>query len=301
MTHHQRRAYRIAGAALGVLALASMTACGGSTSTANTSPPPTGTASPAADAGSNTVTVDGLDFSYKISGSPHAGLVRMTFANKGQYAHEMGLARIKDGVTLDHLKGALAQSEDAAKAMLIDPDREITGPATVAPNKTETVTAPLDAGHYVVTCFLPGPDGMPHVAMGMIGDFTVTDGGAGVAPPKDIGTVALTDTAITLPANFATGGTFAVRNTGTKPHDFSVTTLTAQPLMDFFQCVGQSMEKNTPIDTCPGSLVAGVTGIAPGQSAYLTVTLPKGNYGYVSTEGEGADFQAGLHGTLTVG
>lgn len=297
MTVHQRRAYRMAGAVLGVIALASMTACGGSTSAANTAPPPTGAASAA---GSNTVTVDGLDYSYKISGSPHAGLVSMTFANKGQYAHEMGLARMKDGVTLEALKGALAKSEDAAKAMLIDPDSETTGPATVGPQRTETVTAPLDAGHYVVTCFLPGPDGMPHVMMGMIGEFTVTGGGAGVAPPKDDGIVALTDTGITLPTNFATGGTFEVRNTGTKPHDFSVTTLTGQPLMAFFQCVGQSMEKSTPIDTCPGSLVAGVTGVPPGKSAYLSVTLPKGDYGYVSTQGEGADFQAGLHGTVTV-
>jgi hypothetical protein len=41
--------------------------------------------------------------------------------------------------------------------------------------------------------------------------------------------------------------------------------------------------------------------LQPGQTAYLTISLKPGSYGYVSTEGQGADFGAGLHGTFTVG
>lgn len=41
--------------------------------------------------------------------------------------------------------------------------------------------------------------------------------------------------------------------------------------------------------------------VQPGKSVYLTLpALPAGHYGYVSTQGDGADFQAGLNGTFTV-
>lgn len=40
--------------------------------------------------------------------------------------------------------------------------------------------------------------------------------------------------------------------------------------------------------------------LEPGVTAYLTIDLPAGHYGYVSTAGEGKDFLAGLHGEFEV-
>ena len=95
------------------------------------------------------------------------------------------------------------------------------------------------------------------------------------------------------------GGTFQVTNTGAKPHDFSVAQLKDKPLPAYFQCVAQSFGAGTSIDDCPGVLQGGVTTMQPGESAYVTMVFGPGEYGYVSTQGDGADFKAGLNGTFT--
>jgi uncharacterized cupredoxin-like copper-binding protein len=239
---------------------------------------------------------------YAISGAPQAGLVALNFKNAGDDAHEMSLAKLKPGVTLAQFNAALHKpdAEKAANALVENPDGEITGPQIVGPGLSETATVHLDAGHYVIVCFLPGKDGMPHAVMGMTGEVTVGSGPSAATAPKTDATVTLTDSKITLPANFKSGGTFAVSNTGTKAHDFSLARLKGASLMTFFQCVGGSFGKGTPIDTCPGTLVGGITSIPAGQTAYLKISpLPAGSYGYLSTEGDGADVKAGLEGTFT--
>lgn len=306
--HHRTRT-RTAVAALALVATLATAACSSTSSSPSktaapgrTSGPSVGSASALAPA-KNTLDIVGLDYKYKISGIAHPGLVTITFGNQGKYAHEMALQQLKPGATLTQVKTALKSpnGEKALGALLIDPTSEITGPAILGPGKSETVTANLAAGRYLVICFLPGPHGMPHALMGMLGELTVAGAkSTATAPPTD-GTVTLKDNGITVPATFAEGGTFAVTNTGTKPHDFSTAALKTQPLSEYFQCVGGSFGKGTPIDNCPGTLTGGVTTLQPGHTAYLNVTLAKGRYGYVSTGGDnGADFQAGLNGTFTV-
>ncbi|MGH9059995.1 MAG: hypothetical protein ACRDZY_10845, partial [Acidimicrobiales bacterium] len=321
----RRQRAGVAMATLALAALLGLSACsstaaadkktsdpGGGTHGAPNTPPPADTSAAtsthAPPPAANTLTVDALDagmkMSFRISGTPHAGLVAITLANKCKYAHEIGLARVNDGVTLAQVKAALMSTapdaEAKAKKLQVDPDHEISAPGIIGPGLTEQATVPLVAGHYVLTCFLPGPDGMPHAAMGMIDEFTVAAGNSSADAPATAGVIELTDTGITVPANFGTGGTFQVKNTGAAPHDFSLAKLAGKPLLDYFQCVGTSFSKGTPIDKCPGTLEGGVSFLAPGATAYVTITLPAGKYSYVSTQGDGKDFQAGLHGEFAV-
>ncbi|MGI8679554.1 MAG: hypothetical protein ACR2LX_12890 [Jatrophihabitans sp.] len=250
----------------------------------------------------NTLDVVGLDYKYKITGSPKPGLVTITFDNRADDAHEMSLALLKPGKTLAEAKKALAgpNAEKAAGALLQNPNSEITSPAITGASHRVTVTAKLAAGHYIVTCFLPGPHGMPHAAMGMIAEFTVAGAPATAPAPKTDGTVELKDAGISLPSTFGKGGTFAVTNTGTKAHDFAVAKLGSLTVPGLFRCVGASFGKGTPIDKCSGTIVGGITTLQTGESGYLTITLGKGKYGYLSTEGNGADLKAGLMGTFAV-
>ncbi len=276
------------------------------TSTPTTSTPTTSTDAASDPAGStNTLTVvahtNGDRMAFAVSGSPHAGLVTITFHNASDIAHELGYQQLKPGVTLPQVTKALAGSgpEQAAQKLLVAPHAETTGPAIAGPGVTESVTTRIVAGHYVVTCFLPGKNGMPHAMMGMVAEFTVS-GSSPAGPPPSDGTVTLTDHGITLPDGFAAGGTFAVANTGTKPHDLSLARLSGASLPALFQCIGGSFGKGTPIDRCPGTLAGGVSYLAPDQTAYLTIHPAPGHYGYVSTAGNGADFKAGLAGTFTI-
>ncbi len=120
-----------AAAALALAALLTHGACGSNNSTAtkpSTVPAttPAATSAPAAATQAvaassiNTLQVEAKDYSYDIGGTPHAGLVTITFKNTGQYAHEMSLSKLKDGKTMANVKAAFAQpdGEVAAQALL---------------------------------------------------------------------------------------------------------------------------------------------------------------------------------------
>jgi hypothetical protein len=238
---------------------------------------------------------------FKLTGTPHAGLVAMRFVNRGHVVHEVDLARLKKGVRLRDVRAALHQpdGEAAASRLLINPERPITGPDLLSPGMAETVYAPLHAGRYVVVCFLPGADGMPHVLMGMLAELRVLPAAGRVTAPRTDGQVLLTNHKIVLPKNFKNGGTFKVTNTGTRPHNISLGRLNrGATLTQVVSCVGQSFATNTAIDHCPGAFVGGIGELAPGRSAFLRIAFAPGHYGYLSSDGN--DFAKGLHGTFTV-
>lgn len=290
------------GAATVVTIAFAVAGCGSPAGSATVASTPTGGSAPAPAASSpapEVVTIQASEWAFTITGSPHAGLVEIHASNLGAVSHEFGLVRVKDGVTLAQVKKALAKGEDAARALQAAPDTEITTAGIAGPRVNQHVVVPLVAGHYVVTSFLPDSGGRSQVDRGMIGEFTVLAADArAAAPPTTSGTVTLSDSSIALPDGFAKGGTFEVTNAGTKPHDFSVAQLEDEPLPAYFQCVGQSYGAGTPIDRCPGVLQGGVTTLQPGASAYVTMVFGAGEFGYVSTQGDGADFQAGLNGTF---
>lgn len=305
MTNSAQR--RIAAIGLAGITAAALALAGcGSTGTTSTSASPSGTGSTGdsapADSGPapEVVRILASEWTYTITGSPHAGLVELQVSNLGAVTHEFGLVRVKDGVTLSQVKKALGRGEAAARALQADPDTEITSPGIAGPQVNEQVVVPLVAGHYIVTSYLPDSGHRSQVDRGMIGEFTVQDAAATApTPPQTVGTVTLTDDAITIPAGFDNGGTFEVTNTGTKPHDLSLAHLRGAPLPEYFRCVAQSYAKGTRLDDCPGVLQGGVGALQPGESAYLTAVFGPGEFGYVSTQGGGADFQAGLNGTFT--
>lgn len=44
---------------------------------------------------------------------------------------------------------------------------EVGGPNTPVPNGETRATLDLARGHYLITCYIPSPDGVPHFAKGM--------------------------------------------------------------------------------------------------------------------------------------
>jgi uncharacterized cupredoxin-like copper-binding protein len=259
--------------------------------------------SDAAEANQLTITTNGM--AYDISGSPRPGHIDITFDNPDDIAHEAQIFRLADGKTVaDLLADLQSGGEEAAAADLAgDPEDMAYGtPALLyGGQSTEVVSDQIDAGDYAVVCFLPGPDGTPHVAMGMAAGFTVAGDEVDATPTSD-GTVSLADDGITVPDGFGSG-TYEVTNTGTTPHSFSVAQLEGS-LDDLFSYIGGQFAPNRPIDGGPGALVGGVATLKPGQTAWLVLDLPAGHYGYVSTvqgqDPSDTDYARGLHGEFTV-
>lgn len=233
----------------------------------------------------NAVTITMPGMSYEVSGSLRPGVGSITLVNTDDVAHMMAFAHLKDDVTLDQVKSALAKSEDALGALLAEsPDTSYGTPDLLGAGQSETITA-LDftAGTYALACFLMAADGMPHWQMGMVGELVI-EGDPATDKPVSDGTIAIDDSGIALPDGFDGHGTFLVTNAGKNPHNLSMARLDAGvALAQYAGYVGQAMGTGGVVDGGGGVLVGGIDALAAGQSAYVTLDLQPGHYGYLSS------------------
>ncbi len=118
--------------------------------------------------GATLVPVSGVDFAFDgIPAEIPAGPVSFAFDNDGESAHEMFVARIGDGFTLDELLALDSEpTEEQAE--------EIGGTFGSPGDPTSYVNGDLEPGTYAVVCFIPGPGGKPHYELGMKTSFTVS-------------------------------------------------------------------------------------------------------------------------------
>ncbi|MEX1296538.1 MAG: hypothetical protein AB1Z67_10235 [Candidatus Limnocylindrales bacterium] len=157
-----------------------------------------------------TLDVGGVEYAFtNLPTSVPAG-TSLTFTNNGAEVHEMVVVRIADGVTesVEELLAMEAEGRDPMAEGLV----EIVGdmPLFAAPGTTAEGARTVESeGRYVVLCFIPqgltdmsvleqlGPDANPedmppeiqalmanppHLALGMIQEFTVTPAGTEVGP-----------------------------------------------------------------------------------------------------------------------
>lgn len=122
--------------------------------------------------GATTIEVDLNEFAFgtdvtAIAGA--TGVFALEAKNVGKQTHMLALARVPAGANIEEL----LKQEDS-------PDVEfIAAVDDVAPGTSKSLVfaKPLDAGRYVMVCFLPdtdeGEDGTPHVFKGMLKEFTV--------------------------------------------------------------------------------------------------------------------------------
>jgi plastocyanin len=160
-----------------------------------------------------TLDVGGVEYAFTDLPTSVPLGTSLTFTNHGAEVHEMVVVRIADGVTesLEELLAMEAEGRDPMAEGMI----EIVGdmPLFAAPGTTAEGTRTLEhEGRHVVLCFIPqgltdmsvleqlGPDtnpedlppevqaimaNPPHLALGMIQEFTVTAAGTEVGPLPD--------------------------------------------------------------------------------------------------------------------
>jgi hypothetical protein len=263
-------------------------------------------ASGAGAASSNVLTVKAGEYTYQLSGKPQPGWVTIDFDNAGVEDHMMAVVKLKKGVTAKQLKGAALSNADAAFAKVADGDGQVYGvPELLSPKQHTSTVAQLSDGHYGVLCFVPAPDGSPHVAHGMVKVFDVKGSKSSTKPPTDgVRDVTLADAGITVPTTgIPRNGTLKVTNGGTAPHSFAIVKINTGKSLDEVKNYYDSFFNTGKADgAAPGTIVGGVSTIAPKGLAYLGVSLAEGHYGYVSTEGDSPndDYAKGLKGEFDV-
>jgi hypothetical protein len=253
-------------------ASATGTSAGSATGTAGSATSTAGSSTSTASA--RTVAIEARDFAFGAPDTFEGGWVTLQLKNTGKEPHHAQLAKLKDNVTVQSFMTELQKGENAAMAVI----NLVGGPAVISPGGASEVSLNLAPGQYVMLCFIPSQDGVPHLAKGMIKPFQVTAGSAAGAAPTDKGTVVMKDFTFDVPATVASGRTtLKVSNDGPQPHETAVMKLapgkTVQDLVAFFS--GQ------PAGPPPFEAIGGMQGLDKGASGFMTLDLPAGEYAFI--------------------
>jgi hypothetical protein len=211
------------------------------------------------------------DYAFQAPDVLPSGLVTVRLMNHGQEPHHAQLLRLNDGVSFDQFAAALqAEGEGALRMTTIT-----GGPGAVDPLKSSEVTLDLSPGSYALACFITSPDGVPHLAKGMLKPLTVADEAADPSTaPEAAGTMTLRDFAFDLPDQVPAGRlTYKVVNDGPQPHELNILKLTPGSTVDDVRAWAANPSTPPPFEA-----VGGMNGLGPGEDGFMTVDLEPGAY-----------------------
>ena len=156
---------------------------------------------------------------YAFEGVPAkipAGVVNMTFVNKGTVEHEMGFVKVTPGTTPKVAFAALGKSINGGPfpAFLL----AANGVHNTKPGKTAVTKFNLTPGDWIAFCTDTGvagstKDGKPHFLRGMYKTVTVTGSGGNVAP-TEAATITAHDYGFALSGLHSGAQNIAFENTG---------------------------------------------------------------------------------------
>ena len=109
------------------------------------------------------------EFSFGLPDTIAAGEHTFRVVNNGEQTHEVALIRLNDGVTAEQFLAALAPG-----ATTPPPGSSVGGNGALSPGIFNFFSADVEAGNYLLLCFVPDTDGAPHIMKGMVKQMVVT-------------------------------------------------------------------------------------------------------------------------------
>jgi hypothetical protein len=234
------------------------------------------------------IDIDATDFAYTLPDTLPSGLVTLRLANHGQEPHHGQLLRLNDGVSLEVFIDALNSGDLDAVAPMVSAEG---GPGALDPQRTTEVTLDLRPGTYVLVCLIPGADGVPHLAKGMLKPLQVTPSIAAPAPPHTDGTITLRDFSFDMPDSIAARRTvLKVTNEGPQPHEVAIAKLEPASSIDDIRAFFEGGDGPPPFE-----LVGGINGLDAGKSGFMTLDLEPGRYAAICMIPDPVSHQPHLH------
>ena len=125
-------------------------------------------------------TVRLFDFNFEFPDPIAPGPQVWEFTNTGPEPHELLLARSPEPVTAEQIMELMASESEEATPTGGGPSfgdlEQVGGMGWLSPGSVAWTEVDLAPGTYVALCFVPDPETfMPHVAMGMVAVFTVSE------------------------------------------------------------------------------------------------------------------------------
>lgn len=213
----------------------------------------------------NVVSVGLTEYAFDMPDRVTGGTVTFEAENTGDLPHEMGFVSVQGDRTLDEVMEALEAGEPPPWM------EDLAGIPVVSAGVAASMTRSLEEGQYVFLCFLPTPQGQPHVAEGMVKLFTVS-GTSDAAPPERDMTITATDDGFEVPDIAAGTHTIELVNEGTEPHEFAFIAFEpGKGERDLNRWFGGGFKSETPA-LFPGGMQA----IDPGTSVVVEMTFEPG-------------------------
>ncbi len=227
--------------------------------------------------GPNVVTITTTEYAFGMPDTIPAGLTSFRLVNQGKELHHASLVRLGDGKTVADFQAGLA----AAMKSHTPPPAWMTfagGPNAVTLGDTGVATQKLEPGSYVVVCWIPSLDGIPHVMKGMLHPLVATAAATlsiAAEPATDV-TIRLTDYDFQLSQSLTAGKHLVrVENAGAQGHEIVIAALApGKTLQDFIAWEAGGEKGALPT----GQWLGGVTTIDAGAHSQFTTTLASGNY-----------------------
>ena len=228
------------------------------------------------------VTVHATEFAFIAPASIVAGTTTFRLVNDGKEVHQISILQLAKGKTLADYAAAMKANKPAPWAV------GVGGPNAAGPGETIDATVTLDAGNYILVCWVPSPGApVPHMAKGMIQPLTVTAAGvvqAGApasvtAPdPKPDVHLELSEYAFKFSKPLTAGKhTIHVMNTGTQEHEAVIMKLApGKTMKDADAWFESGMKGPSPIESNPG-----MAGLGKGRTGSFTTNLTPGKYGVI--------------------
>ena len=204
-----------------------------------------------------------------------AGRTTVRIVNEGQDLHHIQFLKLLGGNSASDFRAAVASDASRLPSWV----EYAGGPNAHLPGSQAAATVNLTEGDYVLICWIPDKNGVPHVVLGMQKALSVRGGKpTKVSTPQPALSVKQVDYQFILSKPIRPGvHTIEVTNHGTQPHELVVVRLspgaTVQDAIASFDPGASGPPK--------GVLVGGITGIEKGERMTFTGEFEPGRYGLI--------------------
>ena len=118
-----------------------------------------------------TITLNAVDYGYEAPASIKAGEdIVIELTNNGTELHEVNLVQLAPNATIEDFLAGLSPD-----AMEPPPGKPVGGIQGILPGESQRAKLNLEAGSYVLICYIPNAEGAPHFALGMAQPLEVTE------------------------------------------------------------------------------------------------------------------------------
>jgi len=223
------------------------------------------------------VTVHAKDFAFTAPATIAPGQTTFRLVNDGKELHHLSILKLEQGKTMKDLEAAM-KTPGPSPTWLVS----VGGPNAAVPGGTVEATLTLDAGNYIIACFIPSPGSeTPHMMKGMIQPLTVAGGvaqagGTFAATPAPTVHLVMKDYGFAFSKPLTAGKTVIhVMNEGPQEHEAIFVKLApGKHVADFATWATTGVMKGPP----PAMPVDGMAGMSKGRTGIFTANLTPGTY-----------------------